>query len=132
MNKSDIYVRGWGAVTTLGWSASESAQNLIAGKVPPAKAGSSSHLISREFKAFEVPYAGNPLDKSQAMLDSALTEAICAGGTISLRKLPNPACSWERPAVFLSAMNMNLPKRCAKIRTRNHRRFPAATEAPAR
>lgn len=80
MNKSDIYVRGWGAVTTLGWSATESAKNLIAGKVAPAKAGSSSHLISREFKSFEVPYAGNPLDKSKKMLDSAMAEAISRAG----------------------------------------------------
>jgi len=80
VNKSDIYVRGWGAVTTLGWSAPESAKNLIAGKVAPANAGSSSHLISREFKSFEVPYAGNPLDKSKKMLDSALTEAISRAG----------------------------------------------------
>ncbi len=80
MKKSDIYVRGWGAVTALGWSAPESAENLIHGKVTPAKAGSSSHLISREYKAFEVPYAGNPLEKSQAMLDSALNEAISRAG----------------------------------------------------
>ncbi|MBE3141378.1 MAG: hypothetical protein IMZ53_12460 [Thermoplasmata archaeon] len=80
MKKSDIYVRGWGAVTSLGWSAPESAQNLIAGKVTPAKAGSSSHLISREYKVFEVPYSGNPLEKSQATLDSALTEAISRAG----------------------------------------------------
>ena len=80
MKKSDIYVRGWGAVTSLGWSASESAQNLIAGKVTPAKAGSSSHLISREYKVFEVPYSGNPLDKAQTMLEKALTEAISRAG----------------------------------------------------
>ena len=80
MNKSDIYVRGWGAVTTLGWSAPESAKKLIAGKVAPAKAGSSSHLINHEFKSFEVPYAGNPLDKSKKMLDSALAEAISRAG----------------------------------------------------
>ncbi len=76
MNKSDIYVRGWGAVTTLGWSASESAKNLIEGKVAPAKAGSASHLISRELKAFEVSYDGNPLDKSLKMLDASITEAF--------------------------------------------------------
>ena len=80
MKKSDIYVRGWGAVTTLGWSAPESAKNLIAGKVAPAKAGSSSHLISREYRSFEVPYAGNPLDKSKKMLNSALAEAISLAG----------------------------------------------------
>ena len=48
MNDGDIYVRGWGAVTSLGWSAPESARNLIAGNVPPAAAGVSSHLINRE------------------------------------------------------------------------------------
>jgi 3-oxoacyl-(acyl-carrier-protein) synthase len=80
VNISDIYVRGWGAVTTLGWSALESAKNLIEGKVAPAKASSASHLISREFKSFEVSYAGNPLDKSKKMLDSALTEAISQAG----------------------------------------------------
>ncbi len=80
MKKNDIYVRGWGAVTSLGWSAPESAQNLIAGKVTPAKAGSSSHLISREYKAFEVSCSGNPLEKTQAMLDSAITEAISRAG----------------------------------------------------
>jgi 3-oxoacyl-(acyl-carrier-protein) synthase len=80
VNKNDIYVRGWGAVTTLGWSAAQSAKNLIEGKVAPARAGSSTHLISREFKSFEVPYTGNPLDKSKKMLDSALTEAISQAG----------------------------------------------------
>ena len=39
MTDGDIYVRGWGAVTSLGWSAPESARNLIAGNVPPAAAG---------------------------------------------------------------------------------------------
>ncbi|KUG23601.1 3-oxoacyl-acp synthase, kasii [hydrocarbon metagenome] len=76
MTNEDIYVRGWGAVTTLGWSAPESARNLIAGNVPLAKAGVSSHLTNREFKAFEVSYPGNPLDKSMAMLESALNEAF--------------------------------------------------------
>jgi 3-oxoacyl-(acyl-carrier-protein) synthase len=76
MNDGDIYVRGWGAVTSLGWSASESARNLIAGNVPPAKAGVSSHLTNREFKAFEVSYPGNPLDKSMAMLESSLNDAF--------------------------------------------------------
>jgi 3-oxoacyl-(acyl-carrier-protein) synthase len=76
MNDRDIYVRGWGAVTSLGWSAPDSARNLIAGKAPPATAGVSSHLISREYKAFEVSYSGNPLDKSMNMLDSALAEAF--------------------------------------------------------
>jgi 3-oxoacyl-(acyl-carrier-protein) synthase len=83
VKKSDIYVRGWGAVTALGWSAPESAQNLIAGKVMPATAGTASYLISREYKAFEVPYSGNPLDKAQAMLEKALTEAISRAGLSS-------------------------------------------------
>jgi 3-oxoacyl-(acyl-carrier-protein) synthase len=76
MNHEDIYVRGWGAVTSLGWSAPDSARNLIAGNVPQASAGTSSHLINREYKAFEVSYSGNPLDKSMAMLESSLTEAF--------------------------------------------------------
>ncbi len=62
MSKGDIYIRGWGAVTTLGWSASESAHNLIAGNVHPAGVCSSSHLTNRDFKAFEVAYSGNPLE----------------------------------------------------------------------
>jgi 3-oxoacyl-(acyl-carrier-protein) synthase len=80
VNKNDIYVRGWGAVTTLGWSASESAKKLIEGTVAPAKAGSASHLISCELKSFEITYAGNPLDKSKKMMDDALTEAISRAG----------------------------------------------------
>jgi 3-oxoacyl-(acyl-carrier-protein) synthase len=76
MNNADIYVRGWGAVTSLGWSAPESARNLIAGKVPQASTGVSSHLTNREFKSFEILYSGNPLDKSMAMLESALAEAF--------------------------------------------------------
>ena len=46
MNERDIYVSGWGAVTSLGWSAVDSARNLIAGKAPPAAVGKSSHLIN--------------------------------------------------------------------------------------
>jgi 3-oxoacyl-(acyl-carrier-protein) synthase len=76
MNHGDIYVRGWGAVTSLGWSAPDSARNLIAGKAPPAAAGVSSHLINREYKAFEVSYSGNPLAKSMSMLESALKDAF--------------------------------------------------------
>jgi len=76
MTNGDIYVCGWGAVTSLGWSAPDSARNLIAGNVPPAAVGVSSHLINREYKAFEVSYSGNPLDKSMAMLESALAEAF--------------------------------------------------------
>lgn len=80
MNERDIYVSGWGAVTSLGWSAVDSARNLIAGKAPPAAVGKSSHLINPEFKAFEVSYSGNPLDKSMAMLHSALAEAFSMAG----------------------------------------------------
>jgi len=76
MNGGEIYVRGWGAVTTLGWSAPESACNLIAGNAPPARAGVSSHLNNRDFKSFEVSYSGNPLDKSMAMLERSLAEAF--------------------------------------------------------
>jgi len=76
MNSGDIYVRGWGAVTTLGWSAPDSARNLIAGNAPPAAVGLSYHLINREYKVFEVSYSGNPLDKSMAMLERALEEAF--------------------------------------------------------
>lgn len=79
MNHGDIYVRGWGAVTTLGWSADESARRLIAGNVSPATAGVSYHLTSRDFKAFEVSPRGNPLEKSTAMLESALQEAFRRG-----------------------------------------------------
>ena len=80
MSRSDIHIRGWGAVTTLGWSASESARNLIAGNVHPAGVCSSSHLTNRDFKAFEVAYDGNPLDKSLAMLDASITEAFERAG----------------------------------------------------
>ena len=80
MSKGDIYIRGWGAVTTLGWSASESAHNLIAGNVHPAGVCSSSHLTNRDFKAFEVAYSGNPLEKSLAMLDASITEAFERAG----------------------------------------------------
>jgi len=76
MTNGDIYVRGWGAVTTLGWSAPESARHLIAGNVALAQAGTSSHLTHREFKTFDVPYTGNPLEKSMSMLESALDEAF--------------------------------------------------------
>lgn len=76
MIDADIYVRGWGAVTTLGWSAPESARHLISGNAPTARAGVSSHLTNREFRTFEVSYPGNPLDKAMAMLESALKEAF--------------------------------------------------------
>lgn len=80
MSRNDIYIRGWGAVTTLGWSATESARNLIAGNVRPAGACSSSHLSNRDFKAFEVAYDGNPLEKSLKMLDASITEAFERAG----------------------------------------------------
>ena len=80
MSRGDINIRGWGAVTTLGWSASESARNLIAGRVPEAGVCLSSHLAHRDFKAFEVAYDGNPLAKSLAMLDASINEAIGRAG----------------------------------------------------
>jgi 3-oxoacyl-(acyl-carrier-protein) synthase len=73
---SKIDIRGWGAVTTLGWSARESAENLLAGKVPAGDFCTSSHLINRELKAYEITYPGSPLEKAWAMIDSALTEAF--------------------------------------------------------
>jgi 3-oxoacyl-(acyl-carrier-protein) synthase len=80
VSKSNIEIRGWGAVTTLGWSARESAEKLLTGKVLAGDFCTSSHLTNRELKAFEVPYPGNPLDKSWAMIDSALTEAFSRAG----------------------------------------------------
>ncbi|MEE9913349.1 MAG: hypothetical protein K4571_16690 [Deltaproteobacteria bacterium] len=80
MSSGDIYIRGWGAVTTLGWNATESARNLIAGNVHKAGVCSSSHLINRDFKAFEVACDGNPLDKSLKMLDASITEAFERAG----------------------------------------------------
>jgi 3-oxoacyl-(acyl-carrier-protein) synthase len=80
VSKRNIDIRGWGAVTTLGWSARESAKNLISGNVRQADFCTSSHLTNRELKAFEVSYTGNPLQKSWAMLDSALTEAFSRAG----------------------------------------------------
>jgi 3-oxoacyl-(acyl-carrier-protein) synthase len=80
VSKGTIDIRGWGAVTTLGWSAWESAKNLLSGNVRPADFCTSSHLTNRDLKAFEVSYTGNPLKKSWAMLDSALTEAFSRAG----------------------------------------------------
>ncbi len=80
MTKSNICIRGWGAVTTLGWSAEASAKKLIAGLAPPAAGGRSSHLINHNYKAFEVYHEGNAMDKSWAMLDSILTEAFSRAG----------------------------------------------------
>jgi len=76
VSKNDIYVRGWGAVTTLGWSAAAAAKNLITGNVAPAKTGGAAYLINSEYKSFAVSYEGNPLDKAQKMLEGALDEAI--------------------------------------------------------
>lgn len=76
MNADDVYIRGWGAVTTLGWSAVQSAGNLISGHVRPADICKSSHLINRDFKAFEIPFDGNPMEKALAMLDASVTEAF--------------------------------------------------------
>jgi 3-oxoacyl-(acyl-carrier-protein) synthase len=76
MNNEEIYVRGWGAVTSLGWNASESARNLITGNVKPAAVSVSSHLTNRELKAFEVSCQGSPLDKAMAMLEHAIKEAF--------------------------------------------------------
>jgi len=76
VSTNGIQVSGWGAVTTLGWSAPESAENLLAGKVAPACFGGAPYLINNEFKSFAVPYEGNPLDKAQKMLECALDEAI--------------------------------------------------------
>jgi len=80
MNDGGIYVRGWGAVTSLGWSAPAAARRLIAGDVEPAAACTSSHLVNRAFKAYEVAYGGHPLDKATAMLWSALDEAFAMAG----------------------------------------------------
>ena len=76
MSSDTVHIRGWGAVTTLGWNAPDSARHLIEGRVPPAEIPSSSHLINRDFKAFEIAYDGNPLQKSLAMLDASISEAI--------------------------------------------------------
>lgn len=76
MTKSNVCIRGWGAVTTLGWSATESAKKLIAGHVLPASGCLSSHLINRNCKAFEISYSGTVMDKSLAMLDYVLQEAF--------------------------------------------------------
>ena len=80
MKGDAVYIRGWGAVSTLGWSAVESARRLLAGDVQPAGLCSSSHLAKSEFKAFEVPFDGDPLTKSLAMLDRSITEAFDRGG----------------------------------------------------
>lgn len=80
MSDAPIYVRGWGAVTSLGWSASGSAHHLIRGDVPPSKAGLSTHLINGDFNVYEVAYSGNPLEKATAMLDKALDEAFARAG----------------------------------------------------
>jgi len=80
VNEAAVYIRGWGAVSTLGWSAGDSARRLLAGDVRSAGLCSSSHLAKSEFKAFEVPFDGDPLSKSLAMLDRSMTEAFERGG----------------------------------------------------
>jgi len=76
VSRDAVHIRGWGAVTTLGWSAVDSARNLIAGNVRPAEIATSSHLTNRDFKAFEIAYDGNPMEKSLAMLDASISEAF--------------------------------------------------------
>ena len=76
MNSDAVYIRGWGAVTTLGWSAAQSARRLLSGDVRPAGVCSSSNLTNRNFKAFEIAFDGNPLQKSLAMLESSVSEAF--------------------------------------------------------
>lgn len=76
MSSQVVHIRGWGAVTTLGWSAAESARNLISGRVHEAGICASSHLTNRDFKAFEIAHTGNPMEKSLAMLDASMTEAF--------------------------------------------------------
>lgn len=83
MTRSDIRIRGWGAVTTLGWSAGESAGRLAAGLVHPACCCLSSHLTYSRYRAFEVPYSGTALDKACAMLTSVVTEAANRAGLTS-------------------------------------------------
>lgn len=80
MKDNAVYIRGWGAVTTLGWSAAECARSLLSGNVREAGICSSSHLINRDFKAFEIPFDGNPLEKSLAMLDGSMREAFARAG----------------------------------------------------
>lgn len=80
MIKNGVCIRGWGAVTTLGWSAEESAKNLIDGRVTPAAGCLSSHLINQNYKAFEIPYNGKVMEKSREMLTRALEEAFNVAG----------------------------------------------------
>jgi 3-oxoacyl-(acyl-carrier-protein) synthase len=80
VKQGDIHIRGWGAVTALGWGAAEGARRLISGDVRPAGVCRSSHLANRDFKAFEVAYDGNPLEKSLKMLDASITEAFDRAG----------------------------------------------------
>jgi 3-oxoacyl-(acyl-carrier-protein) synthase len=77
---SNICIRGWGAVTTLGWGAEASARKLIAGLALPATGGRSSHLVNHNYKTFEVHHEGNAMDKAWAMLDSILAEAFSRAG----------------------------------------------------
>lgn len=80
MRNGNIHIRGWGAVTALGWGADQGARRLIAGDVHPAGVCGSAHLVNREFKGFEVACDGNPLEKAMKMLDASITEAFERGG----------------------------------------------------
>jgi len=71
-----VHIRGWGAVTTLGWRADEAARRMLSGDVPPAGVCSSANLIQRDFKAFEIVFDGNPVEKSLAMLKASVSEAF--------------------------------------------------------
>lgn len=80
MKESKICIRGWGAVSTSGWNAKESARNLIDGQVMPAAGCLSSYLTNQNYKAFEIPYSGPVMDKSRAMIESSLEEAFERAG----------------------------------------------------
>lgn len=80
MRNGNIHIRGWGAVTALGWGADQGARRLIAGDVHPAGVCGSAHLVNREFKGFEVACDGNPLEKAMKMLDASIAEAFERGG----------------------------------------------------
>jgi 3-oxoacyl-(acyl-carrier-protein) synthase len=80
VRNGNIHIRGWGAVTALGWGADQGARRLIAGDVHPAGVCGSAHLVNREFKGFEVACDGNPLEKAMKMLDASIAEAFERGG----------------------------------------------------
>ena len=79
MSDQSTYIRGWGAVTALGWNATDAACRLVRGDVTMAGPCSSSHLAKSGFKAFEIAYDGNPLQKSLAMIDASIREAFERG-----------------------------------------------------